>query len=139
MKPGKQKPVNRQREVREKGERDGEPDIEREMKRRAWEDTGRGEALPARPSGLDEEDRKRMRTADEEQEDRTGDNKKIWVSEDIDMMNDEEWTEYVDEIRSRRNIMLVIPDVNKRATGKYENRACLMAEVQNSLGSYYIM
>ena len=109
------------------------------MKRRAWEETGRGEALPALPSGLDEEDRKRIRTADEGQEDRPGDNKKIRVSEDIDTMNDEEWTEYIDEIRSRRNIMLVIPDVNKRATGKYENRACIMAEVQDSLGSYYVM
>ena len=42
------------------------------MKRRAWEDTNQGEALPALPSGLDEEDRKRIRTADGEQEDREG-------------------------------------------------------------------
>ena len=35
--------------------------------------------------------------------------------------------------------MMVITDVNKGATGKYENRACIIAGIQDSLGSYYVM
>ena len=77
-------------ELREKRPRDTkEEGIEQDMKRKTWEHANREEALPALPSGLDEEDRQRVREINENNESMSGDNKSIRVSEDVDAMNDE--------------------------------------------------
>ena len=76
--------------------------MENTAKRRAWESTGEGEALPALPSGLDEEDRKRIRSTEDGEEVRDEGNKRIRVADDIAAMNDQKWEEYKDEICERR-------------------------------------
>ena len=109
------------------------------MKRRAWEEAGRGEALPALPSGLDEDDRKRVREIGGEPGEVDNKNKRIRVSEDIDAMSDEDWSEYIDEIRDRRSMVMIVTDIRQTGTCRYMNRACTLAEMQNSLGAYYII
>ena len=121
----------------DKREREEDEDVVSQAKRRAWEDTGRGEALPALPSGLDEEDRKRIRTASQDEGDSVG--KRSKVAEDIDSMSDKEWEEYKDESWERRHVCMVIPKYGDSKRGKYMDRAIVLASIQNRGGGYYVM
>ena len=57
----KEEKITEEHEKAKKRKTEGDESEEPDMKRRSWEDTGGGEALPSLPSGQDEEDRKRIR------------------------------------------------------------------------------
>ena len=49
-----------------------------------------------------------------------------------------DWSEFMDEMRSRRNLCLVV--TNKRGVGglRCGNRASMLAEMQHRLGAYFV-